>query len=119
MSTKTCVTGTNFILHKARFPPLTTYVLEQVQRDGALWGDLDGLAPELELGVDAAVEPEDIGLGVEGADGRVVAHLLTHDLEAQILPTPSTHTHQVISPIIFIIYKPQYPNMLKALYNKK
>ena len=99
------MTGNNLVLHKALIPappppPPTTYLLQQVQRDGSLWGDFDGLAPELELGVDAAGETEDVGLGVEGTNWGVVAHLFTHDLEAQVLPKASTHTHQVSSPTL-------------------
>lgn len=49
---------------------------------------LHTLPPELEFGVDGTVEDKVLpeALGVEGADGRVVAHLLRYEPETQVLP---------------------------------
>lgn len=61
---------------------------EQLQRDGAPGLGLHALAPEAQLGVDGAVEQEVLlqALGVEGADGRVVADLLAYESEPQVFP---------------------------------
>lgn len=53
-----------------------------MQAHDALGGDLDRFAPELEFGVNGAVKVEDWGVGVKSTDGRVMTHLLSHDLEA-------------------------------------
>ena len=50
----------------------------KVKGDGSLGGNLEGLAPELEFGVDGSVKHVVRGLGVEGADRGMVADLLTH-----------------------------------------
>lgn len=59
----------------------------QLQGDGALGLGFDALPPELELGVDGAVEDEVVlqALGLEGANWGVMAHLLRHPPEAQVL----------------------------------
>jgi len=59
----------------------------QLQRDDAFRLRLHALAQELEFGVDGPVEHEVAlqALGVEGADRRMVAHLLRQQPEAQVL----------------------------------
>jgi len=66
--------------------------LGQLQGDDALGLRLHALPPELELGVDGAVEQEVLlqALGVEGTDRRVVAHLLRHPAEAQVISAQGT-----------------------------
>jgi len=61
--------------------------LQQLQGHGAFGLRLNTLAPELELGVDGAVELKLLlqGLGMEGTDGRVVAHLLRDQPVALVL----------------------------------
>lgn len=62
-------------------------LLEQLQRDGPFGLGLHTLAPELEFGVDGAVEDKvpRQALGVEGTDWRVVGNLLRHQPETLIL----------------------------------
>lgn len=59
----------------------------QLQSDGALGLGFDALPPELQLGVDGAVKDEVVlqALGLKGADRGVVADLLRHPPEAQVL----------------------------------
>lgn len=54
------------------------YLLGKLQRDDASRLRLHTLPPELEFGIDGSVKHEVLfqTLGVEGADRRVVAHLL-------------------------------------------
>ena len=64
-------------------------LLGQLQGDDPLGLRLHALPPELELGVDGAVEQEVLlqALCVKGTDRWVVAHLLRHPAEAQVLST--------------------------------
>lgn len=62
-------------------------LLGQLQCHDAFWLSFHTFPPELEFGVDWAVEDKVVlqALGVEGADWRVVAHLLRYQPEAQVL----------------------------------
>jgi hypothetical protein len=55
------------------------YLLEEFNGENALWLDLDAFAPKFDFRMDRAVEAERLGFGVEGRNGRMVAHLLAHD----------------------------------------
>ena len=55
------------------------YLLEQFNGENALWLDLDAFAPKFDFRMDRAVEAERLGFGVEGRNGRMMAHLLAHD----------------------------------------
>lgn len=61
--------------------------LEQLQCDGPFGLGLDALAPELEFGVDGAVEDKvpRQALSVEGTDWGVMGDLLGHQPETLIL----------------------------------
>lgn len=63
------------------------HLLGQLQRDDAFGLRLHTLPPEFEFGIDGSVEDKVLleTLSVKGADGRVVAHLLWYEPEAQVL----------------------------------
>lgn len=63
------------------------YLLGQLQCDDAFWLSFHTLTPELEFGVDGSMKHKVFlqALSVEGADRRVVAHLLRYEPEAQII----------------------------------
>lgn len=80
--------------HQQVFQP---YLLGKLQRDDAFRLRLHTLPPELEFGINGSVKHKVLfqTLGVEGADRRVVAHLLRYEPEAQILSATSTdRTHR-------------------------
>lgn len=62
----------------------------QLQSDDPLGLGFDALSPELQLGVDRAVKDEVVlqALCLKGTDWRVMAHLLRHPPEAQVLSDP-------------------------------
>lgn len=62
-------------------------LLEKLEGDGPFGLCLDALAPELEFGVDGAVEDKVVvqPLGMEGADGRVMADLLGDESETKVI----------------------------------
>lgn len=62
-------------------------LLEKLEGDGPFGLCLDALAPELEFGVDGAMEDEVVvqPLRMEGADGRVMADLLGDESETKVI----------------------------------
>lgn len=63
------------------------FLLGQLQCDDALWLSFYTLAPEFEFGVDGSMKHKVLlqAFSVEGADWRVMAHLLRYEPEAQIV----------------------------------
>lgn len=85
MSTTTYLLEPNLandnVVHTAidRLPGVHLVRLLQHQRDAALGLHLDRLAPKAKLRIDRAMHHIVRRLGVPGADGRVVRHLLVDD----------------------------------------
>ena len=59
--------------------------LEKMEGDDAPGCDFHGLAPELELGVNGALEGVVRGLHMECRHGGVMTHLFTHHTETKVL----------------------------------
>ena len=84
-----------FLLIKCFCTRVIIGLLGQLQRDDTFGLCFHTLPPELEFGVDGSMKHKVLlqALSVEGADWRMVAHLLRNEPEAQIIPG-TTGKHQ-------------------------
>lgn len=77
----------------------TMHSLRKLQCDGSLGLCFDALSPELQFGVNGAMKHKILleALGMKGADRRMMADLLRHPLEAQIISNGDTKTITILN----------------------